>query len=231
MTTHNRKHRVKLTYSNAVATLALFFAIGGTGAFAATHLGRNSVGTQQLKTGAVTGAKVKDGSIGGVDVDASSLGKVPSAAHADAATNADHAGRADTAARATSAAHADSATTANRADVAAALTELEPIHYADTPGEPESGNVEVISQIGFYRDHEGIVHLQGLIRPKLEAAAGVVTLPPGFRSARDELFYGVSTNGETFLSVEADGEVRIIDGEKGRLVSLAGVTWRAASAP
>jgi hypothetical protein len=47
----------RLTYANVVATLALFVALGG-GAYAATQLKKNSVGTKQLKNGAVTEAKL-----------------------------------------------------------------------------------------------------------------------------------------------------------------------------
>jgi hypothetical protein len=47
----------RLTYANVVATLALFVALGG-GAYAATQLKKNSVGTRQLKDGAVTAAKL-----------------------------------------------------------------------------------------------------------------------------------------------------------------------------
>ncbi|MGZ3386977.1 MAG: hypothetical protein ACXVB5_18970 [Isosphaeraceae bacterium] len=60
--------RPKLTYANVVATLALFIAIGGASAFAASQLGKNSVGTKQLKKNSVTGAKVKNGSLTGADV-------------------------------------------------------------------------------------------------------------------------------------------------------------------
>lgn len=49
-----RRH---LTYANVVASLALFLALGGA-AFAATQLPRNSVGTGQLKRGAVTAGKI-----------------------------------------------------------------------------------------------------------------------------------------------------------------------------
>ena len=55
--------RPKLTYANVVATLALFIAIGGASAFAASHLGKNSVGGKQLKKNAVTSPKVKDNSL------------------------------------------------------------------------------------------------------------------------------------------------------------------------
>jgi hypothetical protein len=54
--------RSKLTYANVIATLALFLALGG-GAWAATSLPKSSVGTEQLKNGAVTGKKVKGGSL------------------------------------------------------------------------------------------------------------------------------------------------------------------------
>jgi hypothetical protein len=54
--------RNKLTFANVISCLALFLALGGT-AFAATHLGKNSVGTKQLKANSVTNAKVKDGSL------------------------------------------------------------------------------------------------------------------------------------------------------------------------
>jgi Collagen triple helix repeat (20 copies)/Repeat of unknown function (DUF5907) len=49
--------RGRVTYSNVVATLALFVALGGAG-YAATLLPANSVGTRQLRRGAVTLAKI-----------------------------------------------------------------------------------------------------------------------------------------------------------------------------
>lgn len=81
--------------------------------YAATSLPKNSVGTKQLKAGAVkrsdiakravTGSKVAARSLTGKQIKASTLGQVPSAAHAgsaDTATNATHAGTADSAAKA-----------------------------------------------------------------------------------------------------------------------------------
>jgi hypothetical protein len=113
--------------SNVVGYLALFVALGGV-SYAATSLPRNSVGAKQLKTGAVkrsklakgavTGAKVAAASLTGKQIRSSTLGQVPSAAHAgsaDSATNAAHAGSADTATSAAHAASADSATNAAHA--------------------------------------------------------------------------------------------------------------------
>jgi hypothetical protein len=47
----------QFTYANVVATIALFVALGG-GAYAATQLKKDSVGTRELKNGAVTAAKL-----------------------------------------------------------------------------------------------------------------------------------------------------------------------------
>lgn len=49
----------KVTYSNVISTLCLFLLLGGGTAFAASHLGKNSVGAAQLKKTAITAAKVK----------------------------------------------------------------------------------------------------------------------------------------------------------------------------
>ncbi len=46
-----------LTYSNVVATLALFLAVGGV-SYAAVSLAPNSVGSTQLRSGSVTGSKL-----------------------------------------------------------------------------------------------------------------------------------------------------------------------------
>jgi hypothetical protein len=93
--------RGKLTYSNVISTLCLFLLLGGGTAFAASHLGKNSVGTKQLKKHSVTTAKIKknaittaaikNGSVTGAKVNTASLGTVPSASTAATATNANSA--------------------------------------------------------------------------------------------------------------------------------------------
>jgi hypothetical protein len=54
-----KRFRFRPTYSNVVATLALFFALAG-GAWAATQLPKESVGSTQLAKGAVTPAKLSE---------------------------------------------------------------------------------------------------------------------------------------------------------------------------
>jgi hypothetical protein len=91
------KHiRKRLTYANVMSSIAVFLVIGGATAFAA--LGKNTVGTKQLKKNAVTKAKIKDGAVTtsklandaatGEKVAESTLGQVPSAANATNAGNA-----------------------------------------------------------------------------------------------------------------------------------------------
>jgi len=61
-----------LTYGNVMATLALFFALGGTG-YAATQLAKNSVGTRQIKKSAVTNVKLASGAVTASKVKTGSL--------------------------------------------------------------------------------------------------------------------------------------------------------------
>jgi hypothetical protein len=79
--------RPRPTYANVTATLALFVALGG-GAYAATALPANSVGTKQLKNNAVVSSKIKKHTITGADINESTLATVPSAKVADRATDA-----------------------------------------------------------------------------------------------------------------------------------------------
>src|SRR5258705_9214053 len=53
--------RKKVSYSNVIATMALFIALGGVAV--AAGLPRNSVGAKQLKRGAVTSAKLAKKSV------------------------------------------------------------------------------------------------------------------------------------------------------------------------
>jgi hypothetical protein len=67
--------RTRLTYANVTSTLALFLVLSGGAAFAASHLGRNSVGPRQLRANAVTGAKIRDGAVADADIAAGAVGR------------------------------------------------------------------------------------------------------------------------------------------------------------
>lgn len=65
------KLRGRITYANVVATLALFIALGGA-AYAATRLPKDSVGSRQLRKGAVRTSDIGNGAV--------TLSKIQSAA-------------------------------------------------------------------------------------------------------------------------------------------------------
>jgi len=62
------KLRRHLSYANVMVTLLAFVVLCGGTAFAVDRLGKDSVGTRQLKKNAVTGAKVRDGSLRAKDI-------------------------------------------------------------------------------------------------------------------------------------------------------------------
>jgi hypothetical protein len=83
----------RATFSNVVAVLALFVALGGA-SYAATQLPKNSVGTKQLKKNAVTTAKIKRGAVRGAKIAGSAVtgakiadGTIPTGKLADGAVD------------------------------------------------------------------------------------------------------------------------------------------------
>jgi len=217
-----RKH---LSYANVIATIALFAALGG-GAYAAVTLPKNSVGPKQIKKNAVSGKKVKNRSLTGVDINLSRLGKVTSAATEDTAA---------------SAATADTATTAS--NVAAP----EPFHEVGAPGEPpfSSGASNFPSPApdainfetaAFFKDHEGVVHLKGLVNPG--GGQIIFSLPAGYRPRTKRIIELVAScrcsTGPQTVTVHIIGP-DVNPGSEGRVlasngpVSLDGLTFRAGS--
>src|ERR1700682_1614686 len=98
--TSKRQIRRQLTYANVIVTILALIVLGGATAYAYAALGKNSVGSRQLKAKSVTtgklannavnGAKVANESLTGEDINLNALGTVPSA------TNAANAGNANT---------------------------------------------------------------------------------------------------------------------------------------
>ncbi len=217
----------KLTYANVMSTLCFFLLLGG-GAYAAGHLGKNTVGPKQLKKNAVTtakikkeaitAAKVKKGTLTGTQINLSTLGTVPKAE------------------------------SANSAAVASSLPPAEPWHEVGTPGEPpffkgwENESPDALVTAGFYKDQLGIVRLRGAVKGSPESSESIFTLPPGFRPAPgvqttftgycaggpicDAFSERIDALGSDFYIPELSGHVTAYPAG---LVSLSGITFRAES--
>jgi hypothetical protein len=200
----------RLTYANVVSTLALFLVLSGATAFAATQLGKNSVGTKQLKKNSVTAAKIKKNAVTGAKVNVSTLKTVPSATLAET------------------------------------IPPAEATHYVGEPGQPafEHGSVNYpgegkikFNRVGFYKDHEGIVHLQGVALGGKNPGgpASVFTLPAGYRPAAGTLMVleqtkeSVSLIAGTSTLVEGKDISGMVIGEQEKPVILDGITFRAES--
>jgi hypothetical protein len=214
--------------SMVVALIALVVALAGT-AYAAVHVPKGSVGARQLKKAsvtkkkirknavtrakihknAVTGIKIKNRSILGHDIRLKSVGKVPSAGVADTAYS---------------------------------LAPLEPLHLVGAAGEPAfepgAGNVGLVTEgalsqpVGFYKDHDGIVHLEGFANPGKEEF--VFRLPVGFRPASGITQIFLAPTGEVILIFGSNIVINGVD-VSGKVLSeaspvvLSGLSFRPAS--
>jgi len=139
-----------------------------------------------------------------------------------------------------------SANSANTAGTANALSPLEATHLVGAPGEPgfENGSFNFpgeggisFNPVGFYKDHEGIVHLQGIAKVGTSATSlpSIFTLPPGFRPAAGKLILlepiderpTIVAGGNTVLSgLDLSGKVI---GTEEEAAVLDGITFRAES--
>jgi hypothetical protein len=234
--------RPRLTYANVMATVAVFIALGGA-SYAAIKLPKNSVGTKQLKKGAVTEQKVRVNGLTGTSIDESTLGLVPSATHA---TSADSATRADSATKATYALTADDASTlGGKGPAAFAPSSVEPWHELGSPGEPAlvnswtnlggdpQVNQGVWSTAAFRRDPDGLVHLKGVVTGgKPSGTQAIFSLPPGFRPEQGEVFPSATAEGSaqpgwTFIGATGspyEGRVLPFTGGK-EWFSIDGITF------
>jgi hypothetical protein len=211
----------RLTYANVMATIAVFIALGGAG-YAATRLPKNSVGTKQIKNGAVTGAKIS----------LSTIGTVPSAKSADTAQNAasaGHAASADTAAAATNASHAGTA------DNATALGGLAPGAYAHAGALPmtnatlENGWTATVTfgTPGYAKDPFGIVHLYGAVYRPTDSYNRVFTLPPEDRPSYEiDIPAAIGAGAVGVLYVGTTGQVQPLSSATS-FIDLEGVSFRA----
>ncbi len=216
-------------HAMAISMTALFVALGGVG-YAALSLPKNSVGTEQLQNGAVGTAKLKKGAVTKNKLNVTGV-TVPNALRAR------------------------SANTAQR------LATPEPFHLVGASGEPQFENAwsnrggsavgSVDEPAGFYKDQEGIVHLQGqIVQPTAPTGSVIFQLPPGYRPDRHKVLrvpisacdclgsvqevittgsvaiWGPGISATTNGAVTLDNNVAVPVGDS---ISLDGISFRAGS--
>jgi hypothetical protein len=174
-----RHFKRRPTPAMAVAFVALLAALSGTavalpgkntvdsgdiknGQVKGKDIGKNAVTAKKVKNSSLAGADVKDESLAGTDINESTLGKVPSA---------------------------------GTADIASALVAPEAYREIGAPGNPTfggdchnavaSGSPDVLEKAAFFKDHEGVVHLRGIIECDPTSANPATNIawvmPPGYR--------------------------------------------------
>jgi hypothetical protein len=127
--------RHRLTYSNVVATLALFIALGGTGYAAAT------ITSGDIKNRTIKGGDVKKNALGGTEINESKLREVPAARRAQTAAGADISKQADSATQANVAGKALDAD-ALAGQGAGAFEKSSRVQFASAPLAPSSSGEE-----------------------------------------------------------------------------------------
>ena len=170
------KLRGRMSSAHVIAMAALFVALGGS-AFAAATIGTSdikdgAVTKDKLHDNAVTGAKVKNDSLTGSDLDEKTLNQVPSANHA---ANADRATVANTAIRAN---NVLSAVVGKGAGGCTLLRATQPGTSANI-ATGHSGPAASACSVGFPRDVTQCTYVAGIGENSAgEAPAGLTTTAP-----------------------------------------------------
>lgn len=83
--------------------------------------------------------------------------------------------------------------------------------------------------VSFYKDKEGIVHLQGLMKDGSTVAySSIFVLPLGWRPAATQIFAVNANHAFGEIEIRADGMVQVGNAITNTLVSFSGISFKAA---
>jgi hypothetical protein len=186
-----------------MSTIAVFVALGGT----SYAVARNSIGTAQLKSGAVTSAKIRNGSVAERDLARSARRAGPRGRRGPGGPIGP--------------------VGPPGAPGPAAAEGWKPLPFANGWGN-YGGHFEVGS---YRRDQLGVVHMRGLLTRVSGAPGGVIaTLPVGYRPQRTRVFpvhTGENPHQVGRVDVSADGSMVWFSGATGETdyTSLDGIRF------
>jgi hypothetical protein len=216
--------RSRLSYSNVMATIAMFLALGGS-SYAVTQ-----VNGKRIKPRSITGSKIKKNTLTGNQIKESKLGTVP---RAGVAVNANNLDNLDSTAFLRSDATAGGALAGKYPNPSLAAPEA--FHVVGAAGEPAFLNSWInfgggFAPAAFYKDPLGVVHFKGVITAGTPGTNAFV-LPAGYIPSENHAFAvtaGVGTPKTVSVNVFSNGNVLIFSsGVSGAdPVALDGVSFR-----
>ena len=196
--------RPKLSYANVMSTIAVFIALGGT----SYAVARNSIGTAQLKSNAVTSAKIKNGTVATGDLAPSARGgqRGPRGPQGPPGTSGAGGGAVD--------------------------LQPEAWHAFEFLNGWQNYGADTFGAAAYRKDKQGEVHLRGLVSQDGGTPTHTETmmvLPPGYRPQVRQLFVTSSGNGDQAggVIINTDGTIDWNFGSVAErdYTSLAGITF------
>ena len=203
-----RRFRPRLTFANVVSVIALFVALGG-GAYAAFHLPKNSVTSRNIKNGQVKTPDLASGAVNGGKIAQNS---VASGQIVNGQVQSSDLAKPD---------FQSAGLVNDPASSCAGITDQWANEAAD-------------GTVGYYRDVQGRVYLEGVAERCGNPASGntIFVLPAGLKSIDPFTGFPIIdiSGAPKALAIDSSGDVSIGSSVAGQRFSLDGVSFRCGPA-